>query len=353
MKRGPPSDVLDREATLRCAAAAAAPWPRPQKQRRPGDAMNAARIARRLGGEASGRDTILCPGPGHSPKDRSLSVKFDPTAPDGFLTYSHAGDDWRECRDYVRERLGLPRWEPGDEQRRTVPPHHVDKWDLAAIEADADEGPRTWTEDEILRIAAARRIWEEAQDPRGTLAERYLHEHRRLNLPDDLAGRVLRFHPACPWRNENTGKTDRIPALIAPFRSIDDDAVTGIHRIALEPFSAKPNRRMFGIVHRAAIKLDPISEQLAGGEGVETCMAARELGYGPIWALGSTGGISFFPIIDGVKTLIIPGERADASARAIKICGTRWRKAGRRVRVVMPDPEFSDLNDVLIAEKTP
>jgi hypothetical protein len=59
-----------------------------------------------LGGDASGRDTILCPGPGHSPKDRSLSVKLDPTAPDGFLTRSHAGDDWRECRAR-RNRIGL------------------------------------------------------------------------------------------------------------------------------------------------------------------------------------------------------------------------------------------------------
>ena len=304
-----------------------------------------------LGGRVTGPNTILCPGPGHSPKDRSLSVKFDPTAPDGFLTYSHAGDDWHECRDYVRERLGLPRWEPGDEQRRSVPPQHVGKWDLAATDAEADEGPRIWTEDEVLRIAAARRMWEEAQDPRGTLAERYLREHRRLDPPDDLAGRVLRFHPACPWRNENTGKTDRIPALIVPFRSVDDDAVTGIHRIALEPFSAKPNRRMLGIVHRAAIKLDPVGEQLAVGEGVETCMASRELGYGPTWALGSTGGISFFPIIDGVKTLLILGERGDASAQAIKFCGTRWKNAGRRVRFAIPDPGFSDLNDVLIARK--
>jgi putative DNA primase/helicase len=238
-----------------------------------------------LGGQVSGRDTILCPGPGHTPKDRSLSVKLDPTAPDGFLTYSHADDDWRECRDHVRERLGLPRWEPGDERRRGVPPQRVEKWDLAATEAKAAEGPRAWTEDEISRILKARRIWEEALDPRGTLAEQYLREHRRLDLPDDLAGRVLRFHPACPWKNENTVNIDRIPALIVPFRSVDDDAVTGIHRIALKPFVAKPDRRMLGIVHRAAIKLDPIGEKLTIGEGVETCMASRELGYGPSWAL--------------------------------------------------------------------
>jgi putative DNA primase/helicase len=142
-----------------------------------------------------------------------------------------------------------------------------------------------------------------------------------------------------------------VPALIVPFRSIDDDRITGVHRIALNSDGTKLGRRMLGIVHRAAIKLDPLGEQLAVGEGLETCMAARLLGYGPAWALGSVGGISFFTIIGGVKQLVILGERGDPSARTIKFCGTRWRKAGRRVRVVIPNPPHSDLNDVLIADK--
>lgn len=31
---------------------------------------------------------------------------------DGFTVNSFAGDDWPECKDYVRERLGLDEWEP-------------------------------------------------------------------------------------------------------------------------------------------------------------------------------------------------------------------------------------------------
>jgi hypothetical protein len=68
-------------------------------------------VARALGGDLCGRNNIIAPGPSHSPADRSLAVKLNPTAPDGFLVYSHAGDDWRECRDHVRRRLGLPAWE--------------------------------------------------------------------------------------------------------------------------------------------------------------------------------------------------------------------------------------------------
>ena len=60
--------------------------------------------AKLLGGEVSGGQ-VLCPGPGHSANDRSLSVKI---GKDGQpVVNSHAGDDWKECCDYVRQRLGM------------------------------------------------------------------------------------------------------------------------------------------------------------------------------------------------------------------------------------------------------
>ena len=61
-------------------------------------------LARALGGEASGNN-VRAPGPGHkSPRDRSLSVKLDPRAPDGFVVHSFAGDDPIECRDHVARK---------------------------------------------------------------------------------------------------------------------------------------------------------------------------------------------------------------------------------------------------------
>jgi AAA domain len=63
--------------------------------------------ARALGGDISGRDGVVCPGPGHSRHDRSLSVRFDPNARDGFVVHSFAGDDPMICKDHVRERLGI------------------------------------------------------------------------------------------------------------------------------------------------------------------------------------------------------------------------------------------------------
>jgi hypothetical protein len=63
-------------------------------------------MARALGGVVSGQQ-ILAPGPGHSDGDRSLSVKPDKDDPEGFVVYSHSGDDWKTCREHVRTRLGL------------------------------------------------------------------------------------------------------------------------------------------------------------------------------------------------------------------------------------------------------
>jgi putative DNA primase/helicase len=303
-------------------------------------------IARALGGEILGRQ-ILAPGPGHSRLDRSLSVRVDPDAPDGFIVHSFAGDDPLVCKDHVRQRLGLPSWQPGDERdRRVDATRRARLFDRCAINREAVKRPRS--EDDCLRIKRALAIWNEARDPRGTLAETYLRVHRKLNLDDDLAISVLRFHQACPWRNENTGATDRVPVLIVAFRSVDDGILTAIHRIALKADGTKIDRRMLGIVHRAAVMLDPPGPELAIGEGVETCMAARQLGIKPTWALGSVGGISFFPLLPDIKRLTILGETGKASQEAIRFCGLRWHDAGRSVRVVMPTVG-SDLNDELMA----
>jgi putative DNA primase/helicase len=310
--------------------------------------MDARRVAFLLGGRVVGRNRVSAPGPGHSRKDRSLSIKLDPRAPEGFLVYSHAGDSWAESRDHVREKLGLPAWQPGDDQDRRVPASKIERFDRAAVNAEVS--PREWTKDDIRRINWARDIWREGRDPNNTIAEIYLKQHRKLELNDGLAGNVLRFHPAVPWRCEDTGQTIKVPALIAAFRSIDDNAVTGIQRVRLNADGSKYGRRMLGIVERAAVKLAmPDNGTLVIGEGVETCLAAIQLGFKPAWAVGSAGSISRFPVIAGVKQITLLGENDATSAGAVEICNERWQSAGRTVSIVLPDDGYGDLNDELMA----
>ena len=89
--------------------------------------MSIARtVYQALGGEpASSRaNSFNVPGPGHSKADRSLSVTDDPANPDGFVVFSHAGDDPIACRDYVRRAAGLPAFEPMRGER-PVDPEYV------------------------------------------------------------------------------------------------------------------------------------------------------------------------------------------------------------------------------------
>jgi hypothetical protein len=69
-------------------------------------ALSLSYIAKAMNGEIRG-DQVVCPGPGHSPKDRSLSIKIEPGAPGGLVVFSHAQDDNLKCKDWVLKQLGL------------------------------------------------------------------------------------------------------------------------------------------------------------------------------------------------------------------------------------------------------
>lgn len=93
-------------------------------------------LAAALGGEISGGQ-VLAPGPGHSRGDRSLAVK-PVDDDDGFILHSHAGDDPIACKDYVRQKLGLPEWKPNGKHVETVPakssrgePDHIYEYPFA------------------------------------------------------------------------------------------------------------------------------------------------------------------------------------------------------------------------------
>ena len=95
-------------------------------------------LARALGGDVSGSQ-VLAPGPGHSAKDRSLSVTLAADAPGGFVVFSHAGDDPIACRDHVRALLGLPAWAPGGGDGAAQPSKR-DQW-IEYVYRDASGAP--------------------------------------------------------------------------------------------------------------------------------------------------------------------------------------------------------------------
>jgi hypothetical protein len=304
-------------------------------------AMDLRHIARLLGGTVCGPNRILCPGPGHSPGDRSLSVTF--VGADEPIVHSFAGDDWRACKGHVARLLGLPEeWRPGqdfEEQRQ----RHEAK---SALHAK--------TEAEAKNTRVARLIWNRGVDPRGTAAERYL-KSRGLNLTNDACA-VLRFHPAATWRvdpDHPEFPPGRHPTLLAAFQDVETDELTGIHRIRVDQPRLWPRtrRRMLGRVSGSAVKLaDVPAGVLAIAEGIETAMAANQMGYCPAWALGSAWAVEHLPVLPAVKHLFLLAENNDASRKATEACGNRWADAGRRVTRIWPREDCDDLNDELMLE---
>ncbi len=199
---------------------------------------------------------------------------------------------------------------------------------------------------DTARTARAVAIWNEAGDPRGTIAEAYLRS-RGLDLDEDVAGTVLRFHPRCPWRDEDQDRTIFVPAMIAAMRAIDGDALVAVQRTALRPDGTKIGRRYTGIAAGAAVKLDADAEVTMGlhvGEGVETVLAARQFGLRPAWAVGSAGAIAVFPVLPGIESLTILAEHDEANRKATEVCATRWHAAGREVSIIRT-VHGNDLND--------
>ena len=298
-------------------------------------------IASALRGQVAGRQ-VLAPGPGHSHQDRSLAVRPSEGSPDGFIVHSYAGDDWRACRDHVAAALGLPQ-----DRRR-----HAEPLSVAEIQRRDEARRRDIAREQaeaarLQRRAAA--MWREAQDPAGTIVETYLRS-RCLDLPAEVAGTALRFHPACPWGES------KAPAMVAAIRSVNTGELVGIHRTALDPEGRKLGRKVFGSATAAAIMLDDQAEVSTGltvGEGIETCLAARQLGLKPTWSLISAGNIGALPVLPGIEALTVLGETDTApnrpSAAACERVGTRWHAAGRTVDIVMPRTG-KDMNDALIAE---
>jgi putative DNA primase/helicase len=234
-------------------------------------AFSLREIARALGVDISGR-SVVAPGPGHSRKDRSLSVKLSASSPDGFIVHSHAGDDWRQRRDYVRGKLGLAAFQPYE--RRTPPRQRTH------VKATPADNGKT-----------ALRLWRQAVDPRGTLVEIYL-KGRGLELPDAAAFEAIRFHVDCPLDR------DHFPAMVCLVRGILTNEPQAIHRTALaqDGTAIKRNGKTFrlslGPVTGGAIKLDPdedVTHGLCIGEGVETCLSGRQMGLRPVSAVSTAG----------------------------------------------------------------
>jgi putative DNA primase/helicase len=283
--------------------------------------FDAKSIAAALGGVVIGPNQVSAPGPGHSKKDRSLSVKIEPGVQSGLLIHSFANDSYETCRDYVYSALGINRG-----GLNLLP-------SLAAP-----------TNTKSLSEAALR-LWDEAKDARSTLAEAYLHS-RGLTLPDE-ARSAIRFHHSCPF-----GPNERHPCMLALFRDIKSDEPKAVLRTALDQNGNKIGRMVLGPKTGCAVKLSgdaDLSGGLTIGEGIETTIAGIVEGFSPAWAVGDAGAIARFPVLSNVKFLriLVDNDESSTGQKSAEQCSQRWTAAGIEVQRVVPTQVGADMADVV------
>jgi hypothetical protein len=204
-------------------------------------------------------------------------------------------------------------------------------------------------------------LWKETLDPRGTLVERYLAQRPgRLVLPPDCTD--VRFHPSCPFRDDGgRGKTVYSPAMIALVRDIVTNEPRAIYRTAIDQHGnkrtklGKNGRMSLGPTRGGAVKLTPDAHVTIGlgvGEGLESTLALQRIPEwkdSPVWALLYDSGITYFPVLPGIETLVVavdndPNGAGQAATLAVV---ERWDAAGCEVIPIMSDHVGEDLNDVV------
>jgi hypothetical protein len=279
-------------------------------------------LKQRLGGILSdGGRKWLGPGPGHSLRDRSLSVRV---TDDGCtLVYSFAGDDLELCFRHIGADDG-----PG-------------KYFRGNVVRNATGRARAAEHNHILEFCS--KVWESTRSLEGSPAQRYLAGRGFIAGPD------LRHHPNAPNSYSGPGNGD---ALVALARS-HGGAARALHVTRLTPDGKKAGpqpRRIFGAPIGCAVRLAPVGEDcvLAIGEGLETCLAYAALTGIPTWSALSAAGVSAFLPPASVRHVIIAADGDDAGIRAANQLADRL--VDRLHVEIHAAPDGADWNDVLLGE---
>jgi hypothetical protein len=268
---------------------------------------------------------------------------LSPSAPDGFVVTSFAGDDFRICRDYVRERLGIPRWTgPGRRSKACRRPP-------ALQGADDEQDARS-----LIRAADYVR---KMRPVRGTPGERYLREIRRIDT-DEIADVVERVDAVgwCPkvyfHEPDHPLHGHRLSCIVG----VMTDPVTARPTGAISRTYIDENLRKIGKAKTlgspaGVVRLSRDEDVLLGlhlAEGLETALSAMAKGLRPVWSTGSTALMKTFPVLDGIDCLTVIADRdaTGAGENAAREVETRWRRAGREAYIFMPSSP-GDFNDLL------
>lgn len=234
----------------------------------------AKHITHVLGGDWRGTYGSI-PGPGHSRKDRSVTIRDHSSNPNDVIVNSFAGQDYRVIKDDLRDRRLLLERSGRSRPQRS---------DQESVEVTSE------AEDTQKRQDLARWLWRRSLPIADTPAERYLREKRRLTIPLPA---TLRFLPA-EGRHPHSligayGLANEPEPGILQIDTLRGVHLTKLRADGLDKADVDPNKIMIGRGHTLPIMLAPVNDTggLAITEGIEEALAVHEALALGVWAAGS------------------------------------------------------------------
>ncbi|MBA3814149.1 MAG: toprim domain-containing protein, partial [Alphaproteobacteria bacterium] len=209
---------------------------------------------------------------------------------------------------------------------------------------------KEWVETRQAKIDKAQALWDKGRPLQGTLAERYLREHRKIEGPlsDDLRYLPFFTDPNSKWS---------FPCLIAGARSSEGE-ITAVQLTFLSANTAQKadipvNKRSYGALKGSAVMIqeDKGSNVLMLAEGVETALSLKAAGLqGTIKAsLGLSNIKRIVPESPNTHIVVCADHDAPDSpaAQSLEKSVLALQTRGLTVTVIKPDKLNEDFNDVL------
>lgn len=271
-----------------------------------------------------GRTRALIPGPNHSHKDRSVSLRL--TEEGRILIHCFSPkDDWRDVRRALADRGLLD-----DDPSANNPGSRASPGRIVAQPLNEE------------RIARAQRIWDESRPLKHSVAEAYL---RKRAVPSGLwESPAFRFHPAMTSLDDRARRPALVVAIADAQRALQGVQVTLLSVHGTAKAAVATPRRVIGRLMGGIVRISDAQDELAIGEGVETMLTASDVFGVPAWAALSADNLSRIIITHPLRRLIIAADNDDAGLRAAECLRARMTNS-TIVEIEAPPPGFNDWND--------
>lgn len=296
-------------------------------------------IVQRIGGDIyDGGNRAVVPGPGHSKRDRSLSLRLVSEIGVDRVLWSNFGRGSLSHRE-VMEHLGVEQLGVREDNRPSR--EERARW----------HREREAREREIARqsLEFCEAIWRGTVPLEGSPAETYLYSRGLI-----LEAYAVRWHPLCPRSKRPLDDPNPPPpphgAMVALVTDPKGDPI-GLHCTFITPDGRKAfgdrSRIMFGQLRTGAVRLgQPTDGVLAVGEGIESTGSYGTIKGVMAWPLLTTSLMKTFQVPPGVRRLLIAADNDEGGLQAAHDLALRARKVCD-VEIDLP-PEGKDWNNVLM-----